>query len=239
LSCANQGIQAGWVDEYGAGLDCQWIDITDLEIDGESTNLPLSFRFNTEQFLCEGYPVLDEAGNLVFEPSGLRNSNGLPISRPKCDFVADWDVGNSATESITIPLNGGFVTEPCASSEQGPRRNCGFTAVPLPTLPESTTEEEPSLRCTPGSTVQLSCTVEGDVAQVVRLCETSAVLGTGTACTFTDSLLNQVISGSIAELSFTCPFVRDENESGGDYALYAAPLFTGDALAEISCSPVE
>ncbi|MCA9919608.1 MAG: hypothetical protein KC445_16735, partial [Anaerolineales bacterium] len=28
FTCNNQGIQAGWVDEYGAGLDCQWIDIT-------------------------------------------------------------------------------------------------------------------------------------------------------------------------------------------------------------------
>ncbi len=241
FSCTNQGIQAGWVDEYGAGLDCQWIDITDLEIEGESSELPLSFRFNMEQFLCEGYPVLDEAGNPVFEPSGLRNSEGLPISRPQCEFVEDWDASNSGTEEVIIPATGSFVTQPCASSEQGPRRNCGFTAVPLPDLPEANEEdEEPALRCTPGSTVQLSGSLAGEAAaQVVRLCETSAVLGTGTACTFTDSLLNQVIASSSVELSFTCPFVRDENEPGGDYALYAAPLFTGDALAEISCTPIE
>ncbi len=238
-SCNNQGIQAGWVDEYGAGLDCQWIDITDIAFEDATTELPLSFRFNTEQFLCEGYPVLDEEGNPVFEPSGLRNSNGLPISRPQCEFVADWDATNSGTEDVVLPATGSFVTEPCASSEQGPRRNCGFTAVPLPNLPESSTEDDPALRCTPGSTVQLSCSVAGDAAQVVRLCETSAMLGTGTACTFSDALLNQVVSGSSVQLSFTCPFVRDENEPGGDYALYAAPLFTGDALAEIGCSPLE
>ncbi|WP_420645270.1 lysyl oxidase family protein [Candidatus Leptofilum sp.] len=239
FSCTNQGIQAGWVDEYGAGLDCQWIDITDLEIAGEGTELPLSFRFNTEQFLCEGYPVLDEAGQPVFEPSGLRNSDGLPISRPQCDFVDDWDATNSGTETVTIPATGSFVTQPCASSEHGPRRNCGFTAVPLPNLPEASDPEEPSLRCTPGSTVQLSCTIEGDAEQVVRLCETSAALGVGTACTFTDSLLNQVISGSEATLSFTCPFVRDENEPGGDYALYSAPLFAGDAFTQVTCAPVQ
>ena len=104
-TCSNQGIQAGWVDEYGAGLDCQWIDITDLGIDDSeaATSLPLSFRFNTEQFLCEGYPVLDEAGNPVFEPSGLRNSNGLPISRPQCEFVDDWDATNSGTQSYHHP----------------------------------------------------------------------------------------------------------------------------------------
>ncbi|MCB8937640.1 MAG: hypothetical protein H6654_11680 [Ardenticatenaceae bacterium] len=239
FSCNNQGIQAGWVDEYGAGLDCQWIDITDLEFEGETTELPLSFRFNTEQFLCEGYPVLDEAGQPIFEPSGLRNSDGLPISRPQCEFVEDWDATNSGTADVSIPATGSFVTQPCASSEQGPRRNCGFTAVSLPDLPDVSETEEPPLRCTPGSTVQLSCSVEGDAAQVARLCETSAILGVGTACTFNDSLLNQVISGSEVTLSFTCPFVRDENEPGGDYALYTAPLFTGDALAEITCTPVE
>lgn len=241
FSCANQGIQAGWVDEYGAGLDCQWIDITDLEFGGDTTSLPLSFRFNTEQFLCEGNPVLDENGQPVFEPSGLRNSNGLPISRPQCEFVADWDAGNSGTEEVTIPASGSFVTQPCASSEQGPRRNCGFTSISLPDLPAAAEEDGATpLRCTPGSTVQLSCSLNGDAAaQVVRLCETSAVLGSGTACTFTDALLNQVVTSSPVELSFTCPFVRDENEPGGDYALYAAPLFTGDALAEVSCTPVE
>jgi hypothetical protein len=30
-SCTNQGIQVGWADWYPGILDCQWIDITDLE----------------------------------------------------------------------------------------------------------------------------------------------------------------------------------------------------------------
>ena len=239
-TCANQGIQAGWVDEYGAGLDCQWIDITDLEFEDDETSLPLSFRFNTDQFLCEGYPVLDEEGNPIFEPSGLRNSDGLPISRPQCDFVENWDTTNAATQNITIPASGSFVTEPCASTEHGSRRNCGFVILSLPTLPEAAEdEEEPPLRCTPGSTVQLSCSLDGDVAaQVLRACEASSVLGVGTACTFEDALLNQIISGETAEISFTCPFVRDENEPGGDYALYTAPLFSGDHFAEVSCTAV-
>src|SRR6266478_235078 len=27
-TCGNQGVSPGWADVYGAGLDCQWIDIT-------------------------------------------------------------------------------------------------------------------------------------------------------------------------------------------------------------------
>ncbi len=33
-TCSDQGVSAGWADVYGAGLDCQWIDITGL-VDGE------------------------------------------------------------------------------------------------------------------------------------------------------------------------------------------------------------
>jgi hypothetical protein len=29
-SCSNQGLQRGWSDVYGSGLDCQWVDVTDV-----------------------------------------------------------------------------------------------------------------------------------------------------------------------------------------------------------------
>ena len=239
FSCQNQGIQAGWVDEYGAGLDCQWIDITDIPFEEEDVTLPLTFRFNTDRFLCEGVPIVDENGNPLWEPSGLRTPTGLPISRPQCALAANWAAHNEASRPVTVPALGSFVTANCSSGEQGPMRNCGFTPQTLPELPPLANSEAP-LRCQPGSTVQLSCQIASydDTPQVLRLCERSTVLGTGTACTYNDALLNTVLNNASGTISFTCPLLRDANEPGGDYSLYTAPLFTGDGEKVVSCSPV-
>jgi hypothetical protein len=87
-TCINQGIQAGWVDEYIAGLDCQWLDITEFEIDAEQDSILLGFAFNPDQFLCEGTLVRDGNGNPVWEPSGQTTDNGQLILRQRCDLVS-------------------------------------------------------------------------------------------------------------------------------------------------------
>lgn len=241
-TCNNQGIQAGWVDEYQAGLDCQWIDITNLEFDGEPVTLPLTFRFNQDAFLCEGTPVLNEAGELQWEPTGERNAEGLPLNRPQCEFVEDWQVNNEGTQEVVIPPTGSFVTEPCALGELGPLRNCGFLPqqmppLPTPPPPESEEEEpEPVYRCQPGEIIQMSCSVpEAAQPQVLRICETSAALGTGTACTFETALQTRTITSDGRDLAFTCPLPRSEDEPGGDYAFYIAPIYPADELVEVSC----
>ncbi len=48
-TCSNQGIQVGWADVYTAGLDCQWIDITN--VDAGTYNLRISL--NTQHILLE------------------------------------------------------------------------------------------------------------------------------------------------------------------------------------------
>lgn len=233
-SCRFQGIQAGWVDEYFAGLDCQWIDITELgwsdEVTGtaaftETVNLPLTFSANSEQFLCEGAPVLDEEGNLLWERVGINPNTGVPMDRPQCDFVEEWDVNNEASVEVTIPPTGTFVTEPCQEEHLGPLRNCGFS------------EQETDLTCTPGSTVQLTCSVgAGADSQVLRVCETSAVLGVAVACTFHQALANQIVGRTATEVSFDCPFARDAEEPGGAFALYTAPVYGQDEPAAVTCT---
>jgi hypothetical protein len=96
------------------------------------------------------------------------------MAYPVCDLLEDWDGNNEGQVQVTIPPTGSFVTQPCASGETGPLRNCGF--VP----------DADNLVCTAGQQVQMSCqlnTASSTAApQVLRLCESSAVLGTGTAC---------------------------------------------------------
>ncbi|MCI0393797.1 MAG: hypothetical protein L0332_07210 [Chloroflexi bacterium] len=228
-TCLNQGVQAGWVDEYIAGMDCQWIDITEVDIPAGGADLALDFTFNPDEFLCEGSPVLDEAGNQVWEPSGLETEDGAPIERPQCDFVAGWDANNTASQELFVPPAGSFVTEPCTEGQLGPLRNCGFTEQPA--------ADEDALSCTPGQEVQLSCSVAEDAApQVLRLCEYSHLLGVGLACTLLDSLANVVVGPEQpVAVTFTCPLPRDVEEEGGRYALYSAPVFDEDQPEPITC----
>lgn len=231
-SCTLQGIQAGWADEYGAGLDCQWIDVTDLpELNNAETavaetavSVPLTFTSNTDSFLCEGQPVLDDDGNQVWALSGFTTPNGAPISYPQCSFVDNWDSNNSGTHEVVIRPEGSYVTEPCEHGELGPLRNCGFTKI------------DDTLTCEPGTQVQLSCSLPTTAApHALRICETSSVLETGLDCVEADALANVVLPTS-TQVSFTCPLPRDAEETGGGYALYTAPLYEDDTLEVISCS---
>jgi hypothetical protein len=223
-SCRFQGVAAGWVDEYVAGLDTQWVDITDVQIDEEVT-ADLTFAFNPDQFLCEGEIGLDDDGDILWEASGFRTDTGFPISRPVCEFGENWDANNEATEPIPIPPTGSFVTEPCQNEEMGPLRNCGFV------------EQTADLACDPGETVSLDLQIPTDAApQVLRVCEVSAVLGVGTACVFEDALANMIVGQGGETAEFTCPLSRSADEPGGLFAFYSAPVFPADASAEIELS---
>jgi len=257
-TCSTQGVQAGWVDEYVAGLDCQWIDITDIDVEPEGAPYSLGFTSNPDAFLCEGIPILDEEGNPQWEPSDVTGADGAPLKRPLCEFVPDWDVNNDDSRELTILPDGTFVTESCANDQLGPLRNCDFIpqleGIEVPVSEEQSGEApgdeadiegkdlivpEGAFTCEPGQPVALTCSVENDQApQVLRLCEYSAALGTGVGCTFLDSLANEIIGQEAAEFNFTCPLERDEQEPGGLFALYSAPVVREDESQPISCHVV-
>ncbi|MEW5987369.1 MAG: lysyl oxidase family protein, partial [Chloroflexota bacterium] len=250
-TCRFQGIQAGWVDEYQAGLECQWIDITDVEgtqgtegtEEGEFLQPPefpssyytatLSFNSNTDGFLCEGTPVVDENGVQLWEASGLVDEEGQPIERPQCAFVPEWDRNNQGAYEMVVAAEGSFVTEACGRQHFGPRRNCGFS----PQVVDVTLPEESLFgSCQPDRPVRLTCRVEDATRpMVLRICETSAVLGAGLACVYQEALANETIDAEGVEVSFSCPAARDEQEPGGRYAFYTGPVYPQDEPQVVSC----
>lgn len=223
-SCSWQGITRGWGDEYNFGIPGQWVDITDADTKKAHD---LTFTSNNDQFLCEGVIPRDAQGNVTFDPTSFTTADGKPVTRIHCNFLQNWDANNKASTSLAVPA-GSFVTDPCKRGQVGPSRDCGFRA-------------QPTLRsCNPGSTVTLTCTSKGTTPQVLRVCEKSAQLGVGVACTGATSAANVVVGTSPTPVSFVCPAVRDaamvtdstgtvvpQTKLGvGGYSLYEATMGT-------------
>jgi hypothetical protein len=226
--CAFQGISEGWGDQYNAGIECQWLDVTTVDTSAGPVTQPLGYRSNPDGFLCEGNPVLDENEQPVWEPTEFTTADGDTVDRPQCSFMSEWDGNNYAELDITLPLPGeAMLTEPCTRGQLGRLRNCGFAL-------------QPTLGTCAAATFDLSCTVPaGSPPQTVRVCEASAVLGAGIACNTFDALAaSDVEELTPLTLTVPCPAPRDAAEPGGLYAIYTAPSFTEDAAVPVTCTPV-
>jgi Lysyl oxidase len=225
--CAFQGITQGWGDQYNAGIECQWVDVTSIDVSQGPVTKSLGLRSNPEGFLCEGTPVLDVDGNATWESTDLKTEDGDTVDRPVCDEAKDWDANNYAEEPVKLPVIGeGMITEACTRGQLGPLRNCGFSY------------DGKLSDCTPGKQVTVTCSSkQGAEAQAVRFCEGSKVLGAGVACLEHDALATiTVAGGASASATFTCPAKRDATEPGGLYSAYVGALWPEDETAEVSCA---
>lgn len=226
-NCQYQGISPGWGDDYFAGLECQWIDVTPTDTSTCEVTGPLTFEVNPDGFLCEGTPVVDEDGLPVFESTTFTGENGNPVDRALCDSTPGADDNNVQSTDVTLPMDGGtYVTEDCAHDVEGPLRNCGFRA------------QGDTHTCTPGEDVHMVCATLGLKPQVLRICEASGALMANIACTEADALANATVQG-IADVTFTCPGPRDSSELGGLYSYITAPVFSEDPHRAVLCLKVE
>jgi Lysyl oxidase len=66
-SCEHQGVEAGWGDDYIAGIECQWIDITDEAVLPGGKSLPLT------GVLVRGRPDHRCAGPLAVRADGVHH----------------------------------------------------------------------------------------------------------------------------------------------------------------------
>jgi hypothetical protein len=106
-NCANQGIQSGWADVYGAGLPCQYIDISEVP--------PGSYTLKL---------VVNPAG-LIKESNTNNNVTLVPVDIPAdCTGAVANDNFSTPTVLSNPPLS---VSEnnACASKESGEPNHAG------------------------------------------------------------------------------------------------------------------
>lgn len=224
--CDYQGIEAGWGDDYGAGIECQWIDVTGVDLSSANVSAELEFTANPDGFLCEGSPVLDANGELTFERTQFKTPDGKPVDRPVCDFADGWDANNLQSRPLELSA-GGLIQSDCQRGQIGPLRDCGFT---------DGVGGVAGIACTAGATVRLSCAAKKATDQtVVRVCDYSAKLGMGVACVYRDALANEIVGSDASTLTFTCPGARDDEEPGGRVSIYVGSLNPDGKVGEVNC----
>jgi len=262
-TCQNQGIGAGWGDEYNFGIPGQWVDVTGM--DTSVVGNQLTFRSNPDQFVCEG--VLPHAPPIFpsdfTETTFVNEANGGFEWIVNCAFLANWNSyippnppspafdDNYDAVPVTSP-GGSFVTDPCTRGQIGPKRNCGFTAGWAATV--TTPATDTPVACAsptasaPAQQVNLSCSVApGSQPAVVRICEISRQSNVGVACTLAGAIANVIVGTAPTPVRFACPAVRDAVMSStsppvpqivpgvGGYSIYRAAL--GNLGASDSSAP--
>jgi hypothetical protein len=203
--CHYQGISPGWGDMYQAGLSGQWV-VIDQIMPGPAT---LSAVANPDGLLCEGLVQYEADGvTPLWQPTPFSRPDGRPVDTLACADSPGALDNNLGEVGVTIPeLGRGAVTGPCLRGEIGPRRECGF-------------EYRGVFDCTPGEAIVLPfVAASGLLAPQLRICEASAVLDAGVACTW----LQAVATASGTSIAFTCPELRDAPGSGG-YSLYVGDV---------------
>jgi len=219
-TCNYQGISVGWGDDYIAGLDCQWIDVTDSNPGTKN----LGERFNPDGFLCEGFPIMNGTTGLpYFVATNYTSYNGETVYRGLCNYTADFLNNNSDDVPTTVPPTGSRVNYACKRGELTHLRDCGWTV------------QEDVLHCTPGQAVTVEVSIPSRAApHGVRICEASSLLGS-MPCVHANKLANILLTNNSKQvLSFTCPSARDNTEQGGLFSLLTAPILESDPLHRVT-----
>lgn len=231
-TCNYQAVDSGWSDAYQAGIPCQWVDVTSVNTRTRTATQALTITSNPLNWICEGVIQNNPDGSRQWVPTGQTTASGQSIDKFNCTQTPNAAANNARSVMVTLPTDGnGLLTSPCKPSGHalGPKRDCDFSIR---------TQLD---RCTPGSTVNLVCSIRNDKpSQVLRVCESSLALRSGLACRMHEpqTLANVVLRPGVnTPVTFTCPSARDSIETGGAYSTYSGPAFNGgDNFANVRCN---
>lgn len=105
--CGHQGIQAGWADTYGAGLDCQWIDVTGVP----AGSYLIEVQLNTERLIPENHydnnvvQVAIELGDQSLPTDPCAKGEDGPGR--ECGWEVETSLGCVPGEALTVECEGG------------------------------------------------------------------------------------------------------------------------------------
>ncbi len=148
----------------------------------------------------------------------------MPKRLQACDFTNGYADNNK--DELIYNFKGRFetlVTSPCKRpATLSPTKDCAFQLV------------NDMIQCTPNTAKTIRVNNTCIYAAVVRLCESSLVLGHSTFCEYKNKLANVVVNaGQSVEITFTCPSFRDAEEPGGYYSILASPLIPDRPLTNL------
>ena len=214
-TCMNQGLSPGWGDDYVQGIDCQWIDVTDLK----PKIYELSETFNNDNFMCEGTINTYPNGSKIWIPTDDVNlDNNKTQFKLSCNFTPGYADNNF--EYINVNFTGSDKANmvlPCKyGAEITPLKDCEFNL------------QYDNLVCEPSKAKRVILQKTYLTFQkylIVRICESSIALGHTTYCEYVDSLANVLYTDDKPlVVNFLCPGKRDAIEVGGRYSIFVSSL---------------
>jgi len=242
--CSLQGIASGWADIYSIGLPCQWKDVTNVV---SPVNGMLRAEVNFAGLLCEGVQMCASDGEtpLFVETNLSTCAEHMASGNVSCSnvstFLCDQTPGslNNNPDSVPAFIGG------CGASyvtQSDPTKPPLYTIGPLRDTEFSLIGTEQLRQCTPNAVTILQCSIQPNKQlQVLRVCESSRVLGCALACRYNDSFANVIIEARNPNkqiVTFICPGQRDAQETGGVYSLYQAMVIVTDGSPDINCVQV-
>ena len=181
----------------------------------------LEVILNPDDFICEGVPIDDP---VTHQPDWIetefKSSLNHTVYRESCNFTKDFQANNDLKTLVHFTGIESIVTLPCKRrGTLSPTKDCGFEI------------QHDNLACDVNQiTHSMRFENTGDSDAIVRVCETSKVLGHSIACEYTNRLANvQIEAHAFANITFACPKPRSVSEPGGLYSVLVATLLP-DAL---------